>query len=139
MLAFVTGSTGLLGNNLVRTLLREGHRVRALARSREKASRELGDTYAQVVVGDMNDVAGFADALDGVDVLFHTAAYFREYYAPGEHVEIIDRINVQATVELARVAQARVIKKMIHTSSADIVGLRPDDHPATRRPHPGQE
>lgn len=42
MLAFVTGSTGLLGNNLVRTLLREGHNVRALVRSKEKALKVLG-------------------------------------------------------------------------------------------------
>lgn len=139
MLAFVTGSTGLLGNNLVRTLLREGHRVRALARSHEKAKRELGDTDAQVVVGDMNDVAGFADALDGVDVVFHNAAYFREYYAPGDHAEIIDRINVRATVELARVAHARRVTKMIHTSSAGIIGVRNNGSPGDEQtpPWPG--
>jgi uncharacterized protein YbjT (DUF2867 family) len=37
MRALVTGSTGLLGNNLVRTLLDAGHEVWALARSKEKA------------------------------------------------------------------------------------------------------
>jgi dihydroflavonol-4-reductase len=36
MRAFVTGSTGLLGNNLVRTLLQAGHEVWALARSKER-------------------------------------------------------------------------------------------------------
>jgi dihydroflavonol-4-reductase len=35
MRAFVTGSTGLLGNNLVRTLLDAGHEVWVLARSKE--------------------------------------------------------------------------------------------------------
>ena len=39
MRALVTGSTGLLGNNLVRTLLDAGHEVWALARSKEKAQR----------------------------------------------------------------------------------------------------
>lgn len=136
MLAFVTGSTGLLGNNLVRALLHQGHRVRALARSKEKARRELGDTEAQVVLGDMSDIAGFADALDGVDVVFHTATYFREYFAPGDHAEIIDRINVQATVELARVAQARRVKKMIQTSSAGIIGLMADGSPGHEESSP---
>jgi dihydroflavonol-4-reductase len=74
----------------------------------------------------MIDVAGFADALDGVDAIFHTAAYFREYYAPGDHANIIDRINVQATVELARVAQSRRVKRMVHTSSTGIIGLQSD-------------
>jgi nucleoside-diphosphate-sugar epimerase len=39
MRALVTGSTGLLGNNLVRTLLDAGHEVWALAGSKEKAQR----------------------------------------------------------------------------------------------------
>jgi uncharacterized protein YbjT (DUF2867 family) len=38
MRAFVTGSTGLLGNNLVRILLQAGHEVWALARSKEKSA-----------------------------------------------------------------------------------------------------
>ena len=54
--AFVTGSTGLLGINLVRTLLDAGHEVWALARSKEKAQRELGDTADRVVLGDIRNV-----------------------------------------------------------------------------------
>jgi len=129
MRAFVTGSTGLLGNNLVRTLLGAGHEVLALARSRKKADRELGDTPARIVIGDMTRVAGFADALSGVDVVFHTAAFFREYFAPGNHAKAIDRINVESTLELARAAHARGVKKMIHTSSAGIIGVKKDGSP----------
>lgn len=129
MRAFVTGSTGLLGNNLVRTLLGAGHQVLALARSKEKAQRQLGDTAARVVLGDMKDVAGFAGALDGVDVLFHTAAYFREYYGPGDHAASVDLLNVKATMELAQAAQARGVKKMVDTSSSGIIGLKPDGSP----------
>lgn len=124
MRAFVTGSTGLLGNNLVRALLAAGWDVLALARSKDKAQRQLGDTAARVVVGDMEDVAGFASALEGVDVLFHTAAYFREYYAPGDHATKIDRINVDGTMELARAAESRGVKKMVDTSSSGIIGAK---------------
>lgn len=42
MKAFVTGSTGLLGTNLVRELVARGWEVKALARSAEKAEAELG-------------------------------------------------------------------------------------------------
>jgi nucleoside-diphosphate-sugar epimerase len=41
MRALVTGSTGLLGNNLVLTLLAAGHEVWALTKSTEKAQRGL--------------------------------------------------------------------------------------------------
>jgi dihydroflavonol-4-reductase len=139
MRAFVTGSTGLLGNNLVRTLLGAGHEVLALARSRQKATRELGDTRARIVIGDITRVDGFADALSGVDVVFHSAAFFREYYAPGDHSDAIDRINVKSTLELARTAHARGVRKMIHTSSAGIVGVKADGSPGDEEtpPWPG--
>jgi dihydroflavonol-4-reductase len=138
MRAFVTGSTGLLGNNLVRTLLEAGHEVIALARSASKGRRELGDTPARIVIGDMADVARFADALKGVDVVFHTAAYFREYYSPGDHSRIIDRINVDATIELARAAHSRGVAKMVDTSSSGIIGLEPDGSPGNEQTPPSR-
>jgi dihydroflavonol-4-reductase len=141
MKAFVTGGTGLLGNNLVRTLLDAGHEVVALARSPQKAAQELGDTRARIVIGDMAAVAEFADALTGVDVVFHTAAFFRDYYAPGDHSAVIEHINVEATLELARTAHARGVKKLVHTSSAGIVGVKADDSPGDEQtpPWPGVE
>jgi dihydroflavonol-4-reductase len=141
MKTFVTGATGLLGNNLVRTLLDAGHDVTALARSKDKAARQLGDTRAQIVVGDMTDVAGFANALSGVDVVFHTAAFFREYFAPGDHSKVVDHVNVNATMDLARAAQERGVAKMVHTSSSGLIGLKPDGSPGdeTTPPWAGAE
>jgi dihydroflavonol-4-reductase len=129
MRAFVTGSTGLLGNNLVRTLLQAGHEVWALARSKEKAQRELGDTAARIIVGDVRNVAEFAYDLRGADVLFHTAAYFREYYNPGDHSNAVELTNVTGTMDLAQAAHAMGVGKMIYTSSAGIIGLQPDGSP----------
>lgn len=82
MKAFVTGSTGLLGSNLVKLLIEQGHEATALTRSPEKGRELLGTSpRLNVVIGDMEDVAGFADAMQGCDVLFHVAAYFRESMA----------------------------------------------------------
>src|SRR5258708_36727825 len=134
MRAFVTGSTGLLGNNLVRTLLRAGYEVLALARSKEKARRELGDTKARIVVGDVRNVAEFAYELRGADVIFHTAAYFREYYTPGDHSDAVEATNVRGTLELAQAAHAMGVGKMIYTSSAGTIGLQADGTPATEQP-----
>ncbi len=126
MKAFVTGATGLLGNNLVRALLAEGHSVRALVRSETKARRLLGDVGAELVFGDMEDVPGFSSALWDCDVVFHTAAYFREYYAVGDHWPKLEAINVHGTLALAEAAHARGVRRLIHTSSSATVGLRVD-------------
>jgi dihydroflavonol-4-reductase len=146
MKAFVTGATGLLGNNLVRALVAEGHTVRALVRSREKAQL-LGDTGAELVQGDMQNVAAFAGSLDGCDVVFHTAAYFREYYSAGrlrakrsgeprrsqaeagDHWTKLEAINVRGTLALAEAAHARGVRRFIETNSSGTIGLRPDGSP----------
>jgi len=130
MKALVTGSTGLLGSNLVRLLRAQGHEVKALARSEEKAQRFIGDTGAQIVVGDLSDVQAFAHELDHCDVLFHTAAFFREYYQPGDHWATLKALNVDATIELLTEAEKRGVKKAVHTSSNAVLEHKADGSPA---------
>lgn len=121
--AFVTGATGLLGNNLVRQLLDQGWHVKAMARSNAKAEHTLGNTQAEIVIGDMENVPAIVDDLAGVDTLFHTAAYFREYYQPGEHWEILKRINIDATIALLAAAEKQNVRRVVHTSSAGVLPL----------------
>lgn len=120
--AFVTGSTGLLGNNLVRLLVERGWTVKALARSREKAERQLaGLPGVEIVVGDMTDVAAFAGALRGSDVLFHTAAHFRDSYKGGDHTGPLLKVNVEGTRDLMAAAHAAGVRRMVHTSSIAVL------------------
>jgi dihydroflavonol-4-reductase len=126
MRAFVTGATGLLGSNLIRALIADGYSVRGLARSEEKARRVFPNNEIEIVPGDMSDVGGFAPALSGCDFLFHTAAYFREYYQPGDHKALLEKINVQATIDLLIAAEKAGIKKAIHISSSGVIGVKPD-------------
>jgi dihydroflavonol-4-reductase len=120
--AFVTGSTGLLGSNLVRLLAARGYEVRALARSRAKAARQLAGVQGlSVVEGDMADVRAFAPALCGCDVLFHTAAHFRDSYKGGNHREALQRINVVGTRDLIAAAHAEGVRRMVHTSSIAVL------------------
>jgi len=130
MKAFVTGSTGLLGNNLVRLLVAHGYEVKALARSKEKADRLLGDLNITIVIGDMVDVNSFAPEMGGCDVLFHTAAYFREYYLrPGRYWEIFENINIKGTINLFTEAARRGVKKVIYVSTAGVIGKKPSGAP----------
>jgi dihydroflavonol-4-reductase len=124
MQAFVTGSTGLLGNNLVRLLIEQGYSVKALVRSKEKAAKLFGNLDLSLVVGDMLDVESFASELAGCDVLFHTAAYFREYYQPGNHWQMLEDINVKGTIRLLGEAEKQGVKKVIYISSSGAVGMK---------------
>lgn len=137
MQVLVTGGTGLLGNNLVRALRAKGHDVKALVRSKKKAEALLAGTGAEIVVGDMRDVASFASALDGVDAVAHTAAYFREYYTPGDHAASLEDINIKGTLALLAAADERGVRRFVETSSSGTVGQAPnggesnEDTPAT--------
>ena len=126
MKAFVTGGTGMLGNNLVRELVGQGHEVRVLVRSEDKAERLLGGLGVEFVRGDMTNVWGFAPALGGVDVLFHTAAYFRETFAPGDHWPKLEQINVTNTTGLFHEAERSGVEKIVHTSSVASIRKRED-------------
>lgn len=119
---FVTGATGLLGNNLVHLLLEQGVRVRGLARARSKALSQFGTLDGlEIVEGDMEDVAAFATALRGCDALFHTAAYFRDSYGGGKHWDALKRINVDGTEALLDAAYDAGIRRFVHTSSIAVV------------------
>lgn len=124
MKAFVTGGTGLLGNNLVRLLVEQGHEVRALARSRKKAEQLFSGLDVEIVIGDMLDIPGFAAKMEGCDVLFHTAAYFRDYYQPGDHWKSLEAINIKATSALLEEAERRGIQRVIYTSSSTVIGAQ---------------
>ena len=129
MKAFVTGSTGLLGNNLVRALVEGGYEVKALVRSAEKAKKVLGDLDIEFVDGDMGDVAGFAHELGGCDVLFHTAAYFREYYQPGQHEDLLRKINVYGTIKLFQAAEKYSVANIIYASTGGFLDASSSDGP----------
>jgi dihydroflavonol-4-reductase len=130
MKAFVTGSTGLLGSNLVNALVTVGHEVKALARTREKAEKLFPHSQVEIVVGDMENTSAFAPHMAGSDVLFHTAAYVREVFGPGNHWPKLERINVQGTLELLTQAERYGVTMAIHTSSTSVLSIGAKGTPA---------
>ncbi|MDQ3061839.1 MAG: SDR family oxidoreductase [Acidobacteriota bacterium] len=127
MKAFVTGSTGLLGNNLVRLLIEQKHQVKALVRSKDKAKKIFGDLPIEYIVGDMEKVEAFAAKMRDCDVLFHTAAYFREYYQKNEnHWKKLEDINIKGTIRILEEAEKCGVRKAIYVSSSGTIGMQPD-------------
>jgi dihydroflavonol-4-reductase len=119
--AFVTGATGLLGNNVVHALLKRKIKVKALVRSVEKAKKQFGNLPVEFVEGDMLNVDAFSHALQGCDALFHTAAYFRDSYKGGKHWQKLYDTNVTGTERLLQAAYAAGIRRAVHTSSIAVL------------------
>lgn len=120
--AFVTGATGLLGNNLVRELVLRGVAVKALVRSPAKGRQQFaGLAGVELVAGDMGDVAAFASALRSCEVVFHTAAFFRDNYKGGSHWQELQRINVDGTALLIEQAYHAGIRRFVQTSSIGVL------------------
>ncbi|TVT79565.1 SDR family oxidoreductase [Pseudomonas sp. H3(2019)] len=123
---FVTGATGLLGNNLVRELVAGGYEVKALVRSRAKGEQQFKNLPGvRLIVGDMADVDAFAASMQGCDTVFHTAAFFRDNYKGGSHWEALERINVTGTRRLLEHAYAAGVRSFIHTSSIAVLDGAP--------------
>ncbi|MCZ8352654.1 MAG: SDR family oxidoreductase [Rhizobium sp.] len=123
---FVTGATGLLGNNLVRELVSDGVRVKAAVRDRHKAETQFeGLDGVEIVLGDMSNVPAFAVHLAACDAVMHTAAYFRDSYKGGSHWEELKRINVDGAAALAEAAYKAGVRRFVHVSSiAVLIGQR---------------
>lgn len=121
MKVFVTGSTGLLGSNLVKSLLDGGFAVRALVRDRQKASTQL-PPEVEVVSGDLENIAQWSDQLQGCQAVVHCAAYFREYFGRGQHWQRLQKLNVEATMQLAQEALKHEIRRFVHISSSGTIG-----------------
>ncbi len=123
---FVTGATGLLGNNLVRELVARGCTVKGLVRSSAKGRQQFaGLAEVELVEGDMADVDAFAAALRGCDTVFHTAAFFRDNYKGGSHWQALEQINVTGTRRLLEQAYLAGIRRFIHTSSIAVLDGAP--------------
>lgn len=72
MRVFVTGASGFVGSAVVKELLAAGHKVLGLVRS-DKGAVQLAATGAQVLHGDVNDVATITKAAAECDAVIHTA------------------------------------------------------------------
>ncbi|HSM81328.1 MAG TPA: NAD-dependent epimerase/dehydratase family protein, partial [Nodosilinea sp.] len=98
----------------------------------------LGDLpQVQFIQGDIQNIPPFAAELQGCDVLFHTAAYFRESYGLGDHWPQLQRLNIDATVNLLEVAEKAGVGKAIYVSSSGCIGRNADGSPGDETTAPG--
>jgi dihydroflavonol-4-reductase len=123
MNAFVTGATGFIGGNLVRALLAEGHRVRALVREGSD-QRNIAGLPVERAIGDLADRKSLVEQLAGCEVVFHLAAHYSLWEKDRASIY---RANVTGTENLLSAAATARVRRFIHTSSVAAIGVPPPD------------
>jgi dihydroflavonol-4-reductase len=123
--ALVTGATGFIGSHLVRELIRNGASVRALVRKGSDRSN-LAGVDAEIVEGDLLDIASLTSALKSCDTLFHAAADYRLWT---KHPAAMYAANVDGTENVLEAALSAGVGKVVYTSSVGTLGNRGDGTP----------
>ncbi len=121
----VTGASGFVGSAVLRALMAEGHKVRALVR-RTSPRDNLEGLDVEIAEGDMRDGASLDRALEGVRHLFHVAADYR-LWAPDP--EDIVQANLEGTRTVMQAARRANLDKIVYTSSVATLALREDGVP----------
>lgn len=126
MTVFLTGATGFVGSAVLRKLLAAGHEVRVLARENGDR-RNIEGVPCEVIEGDLGDANTYKAALKGCSGVFHVAADYR-IWAPD--AVAMNRINVDGTRDLLRLATECGVDRIVYTSSVATLGLNKDGTPS---------
>jgi nucleoside-diphosphate-sugar epimerase len=119
----VTGGAGFIGSHLVRTLLEQGAEVRVLdnfTTGRRENLEGLSDRL-EVHEGDVRDASKVKEAVSGVDVIFHEAAFVSVPQSMDEPQVCFD-VNVTGTSVLFDAARKAGVKRAVVASSAAVYG-----------------
>lgn len=134
--ALVTGGAGFIGSHLTRALLADHRRVTVLD-NLSVGRREVVPDQARFVHGDVRDEAAIADALAGVDCVFHLAAQVTIRGSFDRFHEDLDT-NVMGTARLLRAVDRTRVKWFTLASSmaiyADAESPAPIDESHAKRP-----
>ncbi len=123
----VTGGAGFIGSHIVGALLQQGASVRVLdnfstgKRENLVAASSGSSDRLEVLEGDLRDPAAVAEAVRGVELVFHEAAFVSVPASMQQPAECFD-VNVQGTCLLFEAARQAGVRRVVIASSAAVYG-----------------
>ncbi len=120
--ALVTGANGFVGCHVVRALLAQGVRVRALIRH-DADVRGLEGLDYEMHIGDLRDAAAISDAAGGCEEIYHVAADYRLWVRDPAPMYAT---NVDGTRNVIAAAKAANVRRLIYTSTVGALGIGAD-------------
>ena len=112
--ALVTGGGGFLGKAIVKKLLLKNYDVTSFSRQFYPELEKMGVKQIQ---GDLADKSAVANALKGMDTVFHVAGKFGIWGS----FEDFFRVNVTGTENVIFACLKNNIKQLIYTSSPSVI------------------
>jgi dihydroflavonol-4-reductase len=126
MKTLVTGSTGFLGSAILRELLDDGREVKLLVR-KDANTANIDGLDVEIAYGDLRDFESLQSALNGCNILYHTAAYYSLW---DRDQKLIYDINLEGTRRILEASQKKDLEKIVYTSTVGCIGLNEDSTPA---------
>jgi len=114
----VTGATGFTGGHLARALAGGGRDVRALVRDPARAA-DLAAAGVTLVPGDVTDAAALSRAVEGVEVVYHIAALYRQ---AGLSSATYRAVNATAAGQIVEAAAKAGVRRVVHCSTVGVHG-----------------
>ena len=124
----VTGGAGFIGSHIVRALLEQGASVRVLDNFSSGKRENLSGLEnlknggrLEVREGDVRDASAVADAVRGVEIIFHEAAFVSVPESMEKPQDCFD-VNITGTSVLFEAARKAGVRRAVIASSAAVYG-----------------
>ncbi|WP_303721443.1 complex I NDUFA9 subunit family protein [Malonomonas rubra] len=111
MKILLTGATGFVGQEVLRTLLKVNHEVRALIHNQSKIKQVTG---AEVHIGDTTRPESLTEALAGCDAVIHLVGIIREYPHRGITFQ---KLHTESTRNMLETAKDQGVTRFLHMSA----------------------
>lgn len=119
MKVIVFGSTGLIGRQLVKKLLNQGHEVTGV--SRNPTQNHLNNKSYKHIILDISKKENFSKLKEHCDCVFNTSAYITNGYLSDGALPCL-LVNAIGVLNILDFMVEKKISRMIHSSSATVYG-----------------
>jgi dihydroflavonol-4-reductase len=125
----VTGADGLLGSNLVRSLLEAGHSVTVLLQ-RGRNSGTLDGLPLNTFYGDILDPPSLEPLYTGADAVIHAAASVSVWPSRSQRSRLI---NITGTQNMVNAALKHTVSRFIYVGTANSFSPGTKEHPGNEQ------
>jgi UDP-glucose 4-epimerase len=123
----VTGGAGFIGSHLVDFLAARGYPVRVFDNFDTGQRSNLANASgAEIVEGDVSDASAIAEAMRGVNVIYHLAA-LASVQASVEYPAATHRICATGTLNVLDAARKAGVRRVVYAASASAYGIPSGD------------